>query len=149
MTRRDYRDIIAGLALTAAGAFASLYGLSTLRMGTLDRMGPGMFPVAVGMILAAFGLAVLVPALFRRGQAVHIDFTALAAITAAMLSFALLIRPFGMVPAIVVMTVVAALADRRLSVPGVLVMAAALSVVGALIFGVGLGVPVSLISWPW
>ena len=40
---RDYRDIIAGGLLMAAGVWMALYAQGTLDLGSVRRMGPGMF----------------------------------------------------------------------------------------------------------
>lgn len=68
MASRDYQDILAGLVLIAVGIFAGAYVLLTLKLGTATRMGPGMFPTALSVILIGFGVAVLIPALRRVGE---------------------------------------------------------------------------------
>ena len=73
---RDYRDIVAGLGLTLFGVAAALYALSKYSMGTVSRMGPGMMPVSLGVILATFGLGIAIPALFRKGDAVGLPIPA-------------------------------------------------------------------------
>ena len=55
MQKRDLKDILAGAVLIALGLPGAAYALATLPLGTLRRMGPGMFPAALGLILALFG----------------------------------------------------------------------------------------------
>ena len=50
------------IALGLAAAFRG----SAYHMGTLSRMGPGFFPVALGVILALAGLAIAISARFTQ-----------------------------------------------------------------------------------
>ena len=45
--KRDYRDIVAGVALSVFGLSAAVYAVSKYSMGTIKRMGPGMAPVSL------------------------------------------------------------------------------------------------------
>lgn len=149
MVRRDYKDIIGGGLLMILGAFAFLYANAHLQAGTITNMGPGMFPMALGVILIGFGLSIFAPAWFRTGEQPAIHIWPLLMVLLSILAFALIIRPFGMVTAIVVLTLIASRADNRLSTKGVLILAASLSVLASLTFKVGLGIPVDLVAWPW
>lgn len=149
MLARDYRDIVGGAALILFGGFAALHAIFFMRMGTFSQMGPGMFPAGVGCIIALLGAAILLPALFRRGVAADIDLRSGAAVIAGMLAFATMVAPFGIVPAVLALTLIASRADSKLSPLGTLVVAATLSAGAALIFRVGLGVPVAIVAWPW
>lgn len=149
MHSRDYRDILGGGVLIVVGMLVALYALTNLRLGTVSQMGPGMFPAALGLILAMLGLAILVPAFFRRGPLPKMDLVPLAALLLSIFSFAILLRPFGLVPAILVQTAIASRADSKLSPVGTLILAAVLAAGAVLIFRIGLGMPVSIVSWPW
>lgn len=149
MSARDYRDIVGGAGLFALGAFAAIHTASYLRIGTLTRMGPGMFPFALGVILLVLGLAILIPALLRRGAMPQVDVRPMITVLLSMLVFAVLVRPFGMVPAIVALTVISSRADNKLSPAGIAAVAGSLSVASVLIFRVGLGVPLPIFAWPW
>src|SRR5690606_26264901 len=67
MLTRDYRDIIGGALLIIGGIAFSWYAAHQYDLGSLRRMGPGMFPMALGLVLAVFGLMMMVPAFFRAG----------------------------------------------------------------------------------
>jgi len=45
--------------------FAAGYSMIQLDLGTFGRMGPGMFPMLVGICMFLLGVAVAVPALRR------------------------------------------------------------------------------------
>jgi len=147
--KRDYRDVWGGGALVAIGGLAAVIAFQTLNMGTLTRMGPGMFPAAVGIILAALGVLILIPALFREGERIGRDKRSFVTIIGSMLVFAFLVRPFGLVPAIVGMTFLASRADSKLSWLATIVVAVCLSVGAIVVFRLGLGLPFSAFNWPW
>ena len=149
MRTRDYRDICGGGFLVIPGACDAFYAMTTLNVGTIMHMGPGMFPAAISFILMALGLAVLLPALFRTGEFPRIDGRPLLMILVSILAFALMIRPFGMVPAIIVQTVLASCADSKLSPLSTVVLASCVAFGAALIFKIGLGIPVAIVNWPW
>lgn len=149
MPARDYRDILGGGALILAGAFIAFHSITTLNLGTISNMGPGMFPAALGFILAGLGAFIFGPALFREGSALTIDVRSLAAILTSVLAFALMLRPFGLIPAIVALTLIASRSDSKLSLLGTAILAAGLSLSAVLIFQVGLGLQIATVAWPW
>jgi hypothetical protein len=149
MYARDYRDIIGGGVLICAGAFVAAYATTQLEVGSLARMGPGLFPAALGVLLCGFGVIIAVPALFRQGTPISLDVRPLVFVLASILVFGLTIRRFGVAPAVVVMTLVATLADQRVSWLGAIVLAVVLAGLAVLIFNVGLDIPVAPIIWEW
>ena len=66
----------------------------------------------------------------------------------ALAAFALMAPYFGIVPAIIVMTVVSVFADGRLKPLSVLVLAVTLSIIGVVIFHYMLGTALALFKWP-
>ncbi len=149
MRRVDYRDVIGGGLVTLAGAGAMYHSLTSFNVGTLARMGPGYFPALVSGLLVLCGLLILIPALMRAGPMPRVEFRPLFWISMSTLAFALLLIPFGLVPAIVAQTLLAGISDRKLSWKGSLILAACLSLLATLIFRVGLGLHVPALSWPW
>jgi len=149
MYDRDYRDIASGAVLTLIGASAAIYAASTLPLGSVARLGPGMFPTAVGIILALLGLVIAIPALFRKGAPHPIDIRSLVAVSVSILAFAVIIPFFGMVPAILVLTAIASRANNALTPIGTLMVGVGLSALAFLIFRLGLNLPIALFNWPW
>lgn len=148
MPSRDYRDILGGGAIVIIGLFVVIYSMRTLSLGTVVNMGPGLFPATVGFILAGLGIGILAPALFRSAPAPKVDLRSFVAILASVLIFALMLRPFGLIPAIFALTFVASRADGKLSLLGTAALAASLSLGAVLIFQIGLGMQIQTISWP-
>lgn len=148
MLDRNYRDIVAGAALTLAGLAAAIYAVSNYSMGTITRMGPGMMPVSLGVVLAVFGLAIVVPALFQRGEGVIVRWRALIFLSASVLAFALMINRFGLVPSVFATTVLATLAETKVPAVGALILAAAMALLTWSVFIAGLGLNIPSFDWP-
>lgn len=148
MRERDHRDIAAGGFLVAVGLGAALYAATHYGMGSLRNIGPGAFPTGAGLVLAALGLAMLVPALGRAGVRGPVEGGVAAAVLASVAAFALVLPRFGLVPATVALVVVARLAARPARPAGTLALAAGLSVLAWAVFVVALGVPLAAFRWP-
>jgi hypothetical protein len=146
---RDYRDLIGGAILVVLGIACAVYAHHHYPLGSVSRMGPGMFPVAVGYLLAGLGVLIALPAWIRRGTLPIPELRPLLLVLGAVVSFALTIEWIGMVPAIFVLTALAVLADNKLGVIGTIVLASALSGGAWLIFAVGLGIPLYPFIWPF
>lgn len=65
-----------------------------------------------------------------------------------MITFALTVDSFGLIPATALLTVSAVLADNKLGVIGTVVLAIVLSAIAILVFRVGLGIPLEPFKWP-
>ena len=149
MSRVDYRDVIGGGLITLAGAGAMYHSLTEFSVGTAARMGPGYFPALVGGLLMLCGVMILVPALLRAGPMPTFEFRPMFWVSLSVLAFALMVLPFGLVPAIIAQTILAGISDCKLSWRGSLILAGALSVGATLVFKVGLGVILPTFAWPW
>lgn len=149
MRRVDYRDLIGGGLIVLAGAAAMYHSVTAFNLGTLARMGPGYFPTLVSGLLILCGIAIVIPALLRAGPMPVIEFRPLIWISLSTLAFALLLIPFGMIPAIIAQTVLAGISDSKLTWKGSLALAGTVAIGATLIFRVGLGLHVPAFSWPW
>jgi hypothetical protein len=108
-------DVVAGGIFVALGlAFA--IGARGYELGTAFRMGPGYVPFVLGGVLTLLGLGVIGVGLLR-GRRVGSGVEAL-----------------GLIPVLLASTFLAALADRRNSVVGAVVVAVGLTVACVLIF---------------
>ena len=70
-------------------------------------------------------------------------------VSLSVLAFALLVLSFGLVPAIIVQSVLAGISDCKLSLREFAATGRGLSVGATLIFKVGLGVILPAFAWPW
>ncbi|MBX3661589.1 MAG: tripartite tricarboxylate transporter TctB family protein [Burkholderiales bacterium] len=149
LRQKDGRDLIAGALLIAIGMFCALYAAHHYPLGSVSRMGPGMFPAVLGYVLAALGLLIALPAWFRRGSLPRPEFRPLFFVLLGTLVFALTVERIGVVPAIFLLTGLSVLADSKLGIIGTLLLAAALSAAAVLIFLFGLGIPIHPFVWPF
>lgn len=147
--RRSVPDILAGgIFVLIGGAFA--VGSLGYEAGTPLRMGPGYFPLLVGAILAALGLAIVVKGLIA-GEVRSfgaLPWRAITAIALAILFFGLTVQRLGFVPTSAVTAMVTTLASSRVRPLTAVAVAAGLTVASTLIFVVGLQLRIPL--WgPW
>jgi hypothetical protein len=147
--RRSFPDVLAGgIFVLIGGAF--LVGSLGYELGTPLRMGPGYFPLLVGAIAAALGLAIVVKGLIA-GEVLSfgaIPWRAVIAITLAVLFFGFTVRRLGFVPASAVTALLTTMASTRVPPVKAVVVAAGLTVAATLIFVVGLQLRIPL--WgPW
>lgn len=149
MRRVDYRDLIGGGLIVLAGAGAMYHSLTAFNIGTLARMGPGYFPALVSGLFILCGIAIIIPALMRAGPMPVIEFRPLLWISLSTLAFAMILVPFGLVPAIIVQTILAGISDCKLTWKGSLALAGIVAIGATLIFKVGLGLAIPAFSWPW
>jgi hypothetical protein len=141
--------VLAGLLLAAFGlAFA--IGATTHEVGTPVRMGPGYFPLILGLALTVLGGAIAVRGL-RDGEEGPIGGLALrgaALIVGSVLFFGLTVRGLGLVPAVFVTAVMSAFASRRTGPVSAVLIGVALTVLCVVVFVVALRLRIPLIG-PW
>lgn len=107
------RDIIGGGLFTLIGLGAYLIALG-YNAGTALNMGPGYLPRAVAGAMVVLGLVQIIGALRNKGQRDLVDgfnWRALLLILGAIIAFALLVKPAGIIPAVSLMIVIAWFAD--------------------------------------
>ncbi|MCF6471908.1 tripartite tricarboxylate transporter TctB family protein [Nonomuraea sp. MG754425] len=147
--RRSFPDVLAGgIFVLIGGAFA--VGALGHELGTPLRMGPGAFPLLVGAITAALGLAIVVKGLVA-GELITfgtIPWRAVAVIVVAVLFFGFTVRGLGFVPTSAVTALLTTLASTRVRPIAAVAVAAGLTVAATLIFVFGLQLRIPL--WgPW
>jgi hypothetical protein len=149
MYTRDYRDLIGGGLLLLLGLFLGFHALTSYDLGTLRHMGPGMFPTWLGFLLAGIGAVVMVLGLFRPGERIEPHYRQFVAIILGVMIFAMTVGTFGMIPAVVLVTIAAVLADDKLGVVATAMLAVVLTALALLIFRVGLRIPLQMFDWPF
>jgi len=126
---------------------------TTYELGSLTHMGPGMFPLMLGIVLTFIGILIFGTALATPlGEDEHIlpknkEWRGWACILAGPLMFIVFGELFGMVPAIFSCVFVSALGDRTATLKGSLLLAAGMAVFGALLFSYVLHIPFPLFRW--
>ena len=141
---RNNKDFLAGLLFTVIGALAVAIARD-YPMGAAARMGPGYFPTVLGGILCLFGLTVMIRGI-RSGERVRGEWgwRPLALITLSIVVFGFSMEKAGVVPALVLMFFVAALAGREFRFKEVLLLAILMSAFAAGVFVLLLKLPYPL-----
>ncbi|MEM7463286.1 MAG: tripartite tricarboxylate transporter TctB family protein [Pseudomonadota bacterium] len=149
------------LILFAFGVFVAWHATS-YELGSLRRMGPGYFPLILGLAQCLFAIMIFVspqpPSDFDASEIPDGDLAAekgnfqtklraFGFILGAMIIFAAMIRPTGFVPATAVATFVAGLAEPDNSIWDLVLLSLGITVFASLVFVVGLGVPVPLVAF--
>jgi hypothetical protein len=145
------RDYYAGALMVLLGLIAAHDG-TQYPMGTLRQMGPGYFPIALGVLLIFLG--VLIAGSAAGSTASEEDFVSVqpqwrgwACIIAGPALFIAFGRYFGMLPATFACVFVSALGDRQSTLKSAATLAAAVSVFGVLLFHYLLKLPMPMLSW--
>lgn len=155
-------DLAVGLLVALFGAGLAYMAQAGYPLGTLRRMGPGMFPLGLGFALSGLGLALAIAGGLRAtaervaaaaGDArpmrlPGVEWRVALLTLAGVITFALLIQRAGLIPATMAVVAISALADKRNRVLAVLLLAIALCALAVLVFKLALGMSVHLIVWP-
>jgi hypothetical protein len=149
MLKRDYRDMSAGGLLIAGGLTLALYSAANYDLGTARQMGPGMFPTGLGYLIAFFGVVLFIQAMFRTGTMPEIRLWSPLFVLAGTAAFALMIRPFGMIPAIIATTFISSIAEKRFRPVSLVLLPAFLCLLSYLIFSLALRMPIPMFRWPF
>ena len=157
MRIKSQKTFFSGIMFTGVGAAFAL-GASNYNVGSAARMGPGYFPLIVGVLLTLLGLVVVASAFAGRatdGEPVgKIAWKPLGFIIGANLLFGILLAglrsiglpAMGLVLAIYALVVVACMAGTNFSMKMSLVLATVLAVGSYLTFIVGLKLQFQV--WP-
>jgi hypothetical protein len=146
---KDPQDFWAGLLFLSIGCLALWFG-RTYTFGTVTRMGPGFLPTVLSWALVLIGGFLSLRAFALEGQAIERSLIRpQLLILLAIIVFALMIERVGLVPTIVVVTIVAALASREMRWRETLAVAVGLAVLCAGLFVYLLGQPLAVWTWPF
>jgi hypothetical protein len=158
MRIKNQKDFVSGLMFLGIGLVFAL-GAVFYDVGSASRMGPGYFPLLLGILLALLGVAITFQSLvLKTEQGERIGAWAwrpLVCILGANFVFGILLTgspalklpAMGMILGIYVLTVIASLASRRFKIREVLILATVLAVGSFLIFVVLLKLQIP--AWPF
>lgn len=147
MKIRNQKDWWSGVMFIAFGLFFAV-GAQNYAFGTAQRMGPAYFPTVLGGLLALLGLGIAIKGLGShiRDDVEKFHWRPLLLVLGAVLLFAFLLRPLGLVSALAAMIFVGALGGPDYKTKEVVVVAVVMVaiVLAVFIWGLKLTVPV----WP-
>jgi hypothetical protein len=138
------RDVLAGTLFVAIGA-CGLYAAMAYPFGSLQDMGPGFFPRALGVILMGFGVVTAIRG-WISGHPVEgrWGWWPLLMLSLSLLAFGWLMEHLGLIPAMLVLVVTSAMAGKEFRWSEVAVLAVVLCLLALAIFVWGLGLPYEL-----
>lgn len=140
---KDFWSGIMFLCFAAVG----LYLARGYSMGSAGEMGPGYFPVVLGVVLAALGLLLVGRAIGSGDEPVdHFSIRPLLFLVVAVVAFGVTIEPLGLVLSLIVTVALAALAGRESGPLEIGILAVVLAVLSVGIFHYALRLPLPI--WP-
>lgn len=146
-SRKDY---YAGALMTLIGVFA-VWESRHYNLGTLFHMGPGFFPIILGVVMTCLGIVIAAAAATSSGDEQLVlpkpEWRAWACILAGPILFIFLGDYGGLVPATFACVFVSAMGDREATLKSSLILAAGITFFGVLLFSYLL--QVSLPMWRW
>ena len=146
MNIRASKDFWAGIMFLSFAAVAVLAARG-YSMGTAGRMGPGYFPMALGLVLGLLGLLIIARSVVAGSGAISgLQLRPLLVLAGAVLTFGLLIERLGLVITLVVVVAASAVASRESRPLEVAALATTLAAFSVGIFVYALRLPLSV--WP-
>jgi hypothetical protein len=139
-----------------SGALFGVIGLGTIilaqsyKLGTPGNMGPGYFPIILGVIMTLIGVTMLVRSTLKPEMSDHVaswEIRPLIFILASVLLFSLLIDSAGLIVAVIVLVLSSRLGGSEGSLLELVLMVVVLTLIAVGIFVYGLNIPLKLRPW--
>ena len=146
----NLRNLWTGLLYVAVGLGFAGMALG-YPLGTVARIGPGYFPLGLGLLLAAIG-GVMIASAHNSGRRTGAEPAESAGslrvavlISASVVAFGLLVRPGGLALAVVALVAISSLAAPKVRPLRAVIFAIALAGLAWAIFILALGLPLSML----
>ncbi len=146
------RDYYAGALMVLLGLIAAHDG-TRYPIGTLHQMGPGYFPLALGVLLVILGIMIAGTAIGSMASEeeetidLRPEWWGWTCIILGPALFVVLGYYAGMLPATFACVFVSALGDRETKVINAAILAGGMSLFGVLLFHYLLKLPMPMLSW--
>jgi hypothetical protein len=149
--RINPKDLMGGALMLVLG-LGTMWQADQYDLGSLRRMGPGFFPMALGVILAVLGVLIMLTSRKAvngdtRKEALPPEWLGWGAICLGIALFVILGKYGGLVPATFACVFVSALGDKRNTWRSALILGVAMSVVAAVVFRWLLMIQFPLFTW--
>ena len=149
------KDFYGGGLMFVLGTGAIWQGLS-YQVGSLRKMGPGFFPVALGAILALMGIVMLVNGKRAAPSSAELqglknqssyEWRGWICIASGIVAFIVLGKYGGLLPASFAIVFISALGDRENTIKSTLVLSLAIVLVCVIVFWWALQMQFPLFRW--
>ena len=147
------KDYLGGALMVLLGVGAMVEG-ARYSIGSLHRMGPGFFPIALGALLTLIGIAIGVVAWLERAPPADAarkplppEWRGWACIVGGVIAFIVLGRYGGLVPATAAIVFISALGDRENTIASALLLTALMLVICIVVFWWALQMTFPLFHW--
>ena len=144
------KDFIGGTLIIVIGAATALQA-SAYDIGSLRAMGPGFFPLALGVILVFAGVAILLagnhPQAAGNGRPLALEWRGWLCICGSIGAFAVLGTYGGLVPATFAVVLISALGDRTNTIVTAVLLASSMTVTCVIVFWWLLQLQIPLFRW--
>jgi len=142
------RDAVAGVVLGALGAFVAIYAYLSYPLGNMARMGPGMFPLLLGVTLLLIAIAIFLLSFLRQRHSIEVNLRAGGLILLALAIFAATVDPVGVVPSMMVLMVISYFAVPGRNILTTIILSAAVTALMVIIFVYIMNLHLKLFAWP-
>ena len=148
--KKTNEDYYGGTLMMLIGCGAVARGID-YHIGTLTQMGPGYYPVGVGVLLALVGAAIALqasrsaPAVERAEQAP--EWRGWLCIVSSLIAFVVLGEYGGLLPATFAIVFISALGDRQNTLKSALVLSLSMVMVCLIVFWWALEIQFPLFRW--
>lgn len=151
LRKRLRSDAIAGIFITILGLFAVTVA-SQYQIGTLGRMGPGMFPLMIGVSLVLVGLGIALSGRASQpardaAESLYGSLPVVGPISISVLLFVWTYDYLGLIPAIFVLVGVASSVQRPFSTRRTFMTALVVSGFCYVVFVQVFAIPLSSFRW--
>ena len=145
----DRNEFLSGLFVLVIGGIC-LAAVGDLEIGTAQEMGPGYVPRMLSLVLVGLGILICIVALVSDSDPVEKPkWKPITLVTIGIVCFALLFERAGLIPALIVLILIASLANEEFKLIEVIGNMVALSVLCTLVFKLGLGMNISILRGVW
>ena len=141
------QNLLAGLLMIAIAAVAAMQG-SSLSVGTLRHIGPGMVPMILAVLIGIIGVALVIT--WLRGEREGTGRWPLRGpifILGAAVVFGLAVRPLGLAVAGPLLVVVAAFASHETRWIEIVLFAVGMTIFCVALFRYALSLPIAVAPW--
>jgi hypothetical protein len=141
---RNGKDFYAGLFFFFIGIVTVLEARA-YSIGTARSMGPGYFPILLGYLLLMIGGGTAVRGLWLKGEGIKISsIRPLLMVSGAVLSFAFLLKPCGLILALLALVFISCLGSREFRIRYAVILFFVLAAIATVLFVYVLGLPLPL-----